>query len=310
MTDLINMTKAQINALLSSPLSASAVKRASHADLVAMFDAMSASDALDADLRDTHDDDTPPSLDQVLDDSEQLTPTLQTVLNGLTDLEKAVLVAHLDAGMACNGAETLDAMRADNMTWSDVAETSKRTGLTKKQVSGVLASLSGKGLVVTDCDPVNGEGAVQQVLDDFGIVVAFELLADGVEATVKQAAPKQKTAPKPAPTPKKARALDDRVITQPAQDQKHVKAVTQGSKRHLLIQALEKGATISELMAATGWNKDTTTSALRWDLAQCGLGVERKGGKYFLLLPKGFTRPPILEKGQAKGEVLLAACKG
>ena len=305
MTDLINMTKAQINALLSSPLSASAVKRASHADLVAMFDAMSASDALDADLRDTHDDDTPPSLDQVLDDSEQLTPTLQTVLNGLTDLEKAVLVAHLDAGMACNGAETLDAMRADNMTWSDVAETSKRTGLTKKQVNGVLASLSGKGLVVTDCDPVNGEGAVQQVLDDFGIVVAFELLADGVEATVKQ-----KTAPKPAPTPKKARALDDRVITQPAQDQKHVKAVTQGSKRHLLIQALEKGATISELMAATGWNKDTTTSALRWDLAQCGLGVERKGGKYFLLLPKGFTRPPILEKGQAKGEVLLAACKG
>ena len=305
MTDLINMTKAQINALLAAPLSASALKKTAHADLVAMFDAMPASDALDADLRDARADDTPPSPDQVLDDSEQLTPTLGTVLKNLTDFEKAVLVAHLDAGMACNGAETLDAMRADNMTWSDVAETSKRTGLTKKQVNGVLASLSGKGLVVTDCDPVNGEGAVQQVLDDFGIVVAFELLADGVEATVKQ-----KTAPKPAPTPKKARALDDRVITQPALDQKHVKAVTQGSKRHLLIQALEKGATISELMAATGWNKDTTTSALRWDLAQCGLGVERKGGKYFLLLPKGFTRPPILEKGQAKGEVLLAACKG
>ena len=305
MTDLINMTKAQINALLAAPLSASALKKTAHADLVAMFDAMPASDALDADLRDARADDTPPSPDQVLDDSEQLTPTLGTVLKNLTDFEKAVLVAHLDAGMACNGAETLDAMRADNMTWSDVAETSKRTGLTKKQVNGVLASLSGKGLVVTDCDPVNGEGAVQQVLDDFGIVVAFELLADGVEATVKQ-----KTAPKPAPTPKKARALDDRVITQPAQDQKHVKAVTQGSKRHLLIQALEKGATISELMAATGWNKDTTTSALRWDLAQAGLGCERKGGKYFLLLPKGFTKPAIVEKGQAKGEVLLAACKG
>jgi len=281
------------------------LKKTAHADLVAMFDAMPASDALDADLRDARADDTPPSPDQVLDDSEQLTPTLGTVLKNLTDFEKAVLVAHLDAGMACNGAETLDAMRADNMTWSDVAETSKRTGLTKKQVNGVLASLSGKGLVVTDCDPVNGEGAVQQVLDDFGIVVAFELLADGVEATVKQ-----KTAPKPAPTPKKARALDDRVITQPALDQKHVKAVTQGSKRHLLIQALEKGATISELMAATGWNKDTTTSALRWDLAQAGLGCERKGGKYFLLLPKGFTKPAIVEKGQAKGEVLLAACKG
>lgn len=313
MTDLINMTKAQVNALLASPLTASQLKKTSHADLVAMFDAMSAPDALDADLRDARADDTPPTPDQVLDDSEQLTPTLQTVLDGLTDFEKAVLVAHLEAGIACNGAETLDAMRADNMTWSDVAETSKRTGLTKKQVNGVLASLSGKGLLVTDCDPVNGEGAVQQVLDDFGIIVAFELLADGVEATVKQAAPKQKAAPAPAPAqpkPRAARVLDDRVITQPAQDQKHVKAVTQGSKRHLLIEALAKGATIDDLMTATGWNKDTVTSALRWDLSQAGLGCERKGGKYFLLLPKGFTRPAIVEKGQAKGEVLLAACKG
>lgn len=309
MTDLINMTKAQINTLLASPLSASALKKTSHADLVAMFDAMPASDALDADLRDARIDDTPPTPDQVLDDSEQLTPTLQTVLDGLTDLEKAVLVAHLEAGIACNGAETLDAMRADNMTWSDVAETSKRTGLTKKQVNGVLASLSGKGLVVTDCDPVNGEGAVQQVLDDFGIIVAFELLADGVEATVKQPAPKQKAAPAPSPSPKKARVLEDRVITQPATDARHVKAVTQGSKRHLLIEALAKGATIDDLMTATGWNKDTVTSALRWDLSQAGLGCERRGGKYFLILPEGFTRPAIVEKGQAKGEVLLAACK-
>lgn len=126
-----------------------------------------------------------------------------------------------------------------------------------------------------------------------------------------EAAPKQKAAPAPAqPKPRAARVLDDRVITQSATDARHVKAVTQGSKRHLLIEALAKGATIDDLMTATGWNKDTVTSALRWDLAQCGLGVERKGGKYFLLLPKGFTRPAIVEKGQAKGEVLLAACKG
>ena len=64
----------------------------------------------------------------VTDNSSLLTPTLQEVIDGLTALEEAVLVAHLDAGMECNGAETLDAMRADNMTWSDVAETSKRTG--------------------------------------------------------------------------------------------------------------------------------------------------------------------------------------
>jgi len=130
------------------------------------------------------------------------------------------------------------------------------------------------------------------------------LLADGVEAKAKQTAPKQKAAPKPAPAPKKARVLDDRIITQPAHDQKHVKAVTQGSKRHLLIQALEKGATIDDLMAATGWGKDTVTAALRWDCAQVGMGVERKGGKYYLMLPKGFTKPAIVEKGQARVDAL------
>ncbi len=85
------------------------------------------------------------------------------------------------------------------MTWSDVAETSKRTGLTKKQVNGVLTSLSGKGLVVTDCDPVNGEGPVQQVLSDWGISAAFELLADGKEA---KAAAKPPTKIKVAPEAK------------------------------------------------------------------------------------------------------------
>ncbi len=109
------------------------------------------------------------------------------------------------------------------------------------------------------------------------------------------------------PKPRAARVLDDRVITQPAQDQKHVKAVTQGSKRHLLIQALEKGATVEELMVATGWGKETVTSALRWDLVQVGCGCERKGGRYFLILPKGFAKPAIVEKGQARVDALGAA---
>jgi len=113
--------------------------------------------------------------------------------------------------------------------------------------------------------------------------------------------PVQPVQPKPAP---KVRVLDDRIITQPATDAKRVKAVTQGSKRHLLIQALEKGATVEELMLATGWGKDTVTSALRWDVAQAGLGCERKGGKYHLMLPTGFTKPAIVEKGQARVDAL------
>ncbi|PIV78574.1 MAG: hypothetical protein COW54_08635 [Rhodobacteraceae bacterium CG17_big_fil_post_rev_8_21_14_2_50_63_15] len=61
MTDLNALTKSAINALLATPLTASQLKKKSHADLVAMFDAMSATDALDADLRDARTNDpTPP----------------------------------------------------------------------------------------------------------------------------------------------------------------------------------------------------------------------------------------------------------
>ena len=161
-TDLTILAKTELNAMLTAPLNASALKKIGKPDLIRMILAQDAAPA--------------PTTDA------PAAPTLQAVLDGLTAFEKAVLVAHLDAGMECNGAETHDAMQADNMTWSDVAETSKRTGLTKKQVNGVLTSLSGKGLVITDCDPVNGEGPVQQVLSDWGISAAFELIADGIEA--------------------------------------------------------------------------------------------------------------------------------
>lgn len=276
MQDFIDMTKAELAALVGG-MTPSQIKKASHADLVQMA-------------------------------GEKARPTLQEVLDGLTHLEKAVLVAHLDAGMECNGAETLDAMRADNMTWSDVAETAKRTGLTKKQVNGVLASLSPKSLVVTDCEPPNGEGAVQQVLADFGIVVAFELLADGIEAKAT-VHPKKPSNVVKMPKPKGARGLDDRIIIEPATDLKHVKATNEGTKRHLLVQALQRGATIEHLCEILGWKRDVVSSALRWDLKQMGLGCERKSGKYHLIFTEGVNSIPLRAKDQTRAEALVAACK-
>ena len=221
------MSKNELNARLSQPLTASALKKTSLAKLQAMVDAQ-----------------------PIVDNSSFLTPTLQEVLDGLTVLEKAILVAHLDAGIECNGAETLDAMRADNMTWSDVAETSKRTGLTKKQVNGVLSSLSTKGLLVTDCDPVNGEGAVQQVLDDFGIVVAFELLAAGVVAQVK------------TPT---TRGVEDRVLVHPTTDLDTIRPIRAGTKRHLMAVALARGTTLEQLAEITGWSRSVVSAAIYTD---------------------------------------------
>lgn len=306
-TDLTILAKTELNAMLTTPLNASALKKTSKPDLIRMILAQDAAKAPTANQMQRDE-----SNHFGIDPDAPAAPTLQAVLDCLTAFEKAVLVAHLDAGMACNGAETHDAMQADNMTWSDVAETSKRTGLTKKQVNGVLTSLSSKGLVVTDCDPVNGEGPVQQVLSDWGISAAFELLADGIEA---KAAPKPTKADKPAPAPKaapaprKARVVEDRIIVAPANDMKMVRPTGEGSKRHLLAQALLKGATIEELMTVTGWNRSTAQSALRWDVPQMGLGVERKGEKYFLILPAGVRAIPVRAKDMTRADALVAACR-
>lgn len=176
MTDLNTRTKAELNALLATPLTASQLKKKSHADLVAMFDAMSATDALDADLRDARTDDpTPP-------------------------------------------------------------------------------------------------------------------------------APK---GPRKARTP---RVLDDRVLIAPgkAEDVRPTKA---GSKRHLMAEALAKGATIEEMVELLGWNKDTVSSALRTDMGALGLGVERKAGRYHLLLPAGVKRIPAHDADTNRAAALVAACK-
>jgi len=117
--------------------------------------------------------------------------------------------------------------------------------------------------------------------------------------------------PKPAkvkPAPK-ARVTEDRVIVAPATDLKMVRPTGEGSKRHLLAQALLQGATVEELMAVTGWNKSTATSALRWDVPQMGLGVERKADKYFLILPAGVKAIPVKAKDQTRADALVAACK-
>ncbi|MCA8870200.1 MAG: hypothetical protein KDA67_16230 [Rhodobacteraceae bacterium] len=118
-----DMTKAQLNELLPENLrckNASQLKKASKASLIEQLERRDATQA----------------------EAEALAPapTMADEITGMTDLQKRVVVALLDAGMDINGAETVDGMRSDNMCLADVAELAKRTGLTMKQVKGVLAS--------------------------------------------------------------------------------------------------------------------------------------------------------------------------
>lgn len=109
------------------------------------------------------------------------------------------------------------------------------------------------------------------------------------------------------PKARKPRVLADRVMIEPGKPE-DVKATKAGSKRHLMAEALAKGATIEELMATLGWNKDTVSSALRTDMGALGLGVERKAGKYYLLLPKGVKSIPAHDAETNRAAALVAAC--
>lgn len=173
----------------------------------------------------------------------------------------------------------------------------------------MISSLSSKGLLDANCEKPNGAEGVDQVLTDWGVVVAFELLAEGIIANqVPTPAPKADTAKADKPA-RKARVLEDRVIQKPATDLAKVRPMTDGSKRHLLAQALLRGATLEHLTEVTGWSRSTVTSALRWDMGQVGLGVERKGDKYFLIMPEGLKRLPVREATISRADALVAACK-
>jgi hypothetical protein len=111
-------------------------------------------------------------------------------------MEQKVLIAALEEGIDCNGCETVEAMLADNMTWTTADSLATRTGLKIKSVKGVIASLSKKGMVAADQEAPNGEGAPQQVLTDAGIRAAFELMAEAAEAEAS-AAEGRATAMKP-----------------------------------------------------------------------------------------------------------------
>jgi hypothetical protein len=108
-----------------------------------------------------------------------------------------------------------------------------------------------------------------------------------------------KPAPKPEKPARAPRALDDRVLVEPGHAE-DVKPTKEGSKRALLVAALARGTTVEHLMDLLGWNRPTVTSAIYSDVKAIGLGVERREGKYILLLPEGVKSLPLREAAKRR----------
>ncbi|PIE13509.1 MAG: hypothetical protein CSA68_11675 [Rhodobacterales bacterium] len=111
------------------------------------------------------------------------------------------------------------------------------------------------------------------------------------------------------PAAKNARVLKPHVYCEPVPKAESITSLTEGSKKHKLAAALLKGATMEQLMEAVGWNRSTVQSAFSYDMKNSGFGVERrKDQKYYLLMPKGLKRLPVMQKGQSRADARVAAC--
>jgi hypothetical protein len=110
------------------------------------------------------------------------------------------------------------------------------------------------------------------------------------------------------PKERKPRSLDDRVILAPGKAE-DVRPTKEGSKRALLVQALQRGTTLEHLQELLGWNRDTVSSAIRTDVGAIGLGVERRSGKYFLIMPDGLNCLPVREAKSSRSDAPLSDCK-
>lgn len=228
-----------------------------------------------------------------------------------TAKETEVLLAYLNAGIDCNGCDTVDAMLADNMTWGDVASIAEATGMPQKTVRGVIASLDKKGLLVITDEGVNGEGPVQQVLSDAGVRYGFELLAQQadapapapftasdaeVESKVEEAAKLPGDA-----TPKQVKAVrvpkSDKAKLFTRAASKKAQPVKAGTRRAQLLTALLDGATRDDIAAmcvkadGSAWSKTAIRAAHTTFWVNLGYGIEeREDGKFVAILPKGMKR--------------------
>jgi hypothetical protein len=102
------------------------------------------------------------------------------------------------------------------------------------------------------------------------------------------------------PTKAKPRGVEDRVLVHPTTDLDTIRPIRAGTKRHLMAVALARGTTLEHLAEITGWSRSVVSAAIYTDFKAAGLGIERKAGKLFLILPEGVKRLPVREAASVK----------
>lgn len=94
----------------------------------------------------------------------------------LTDKEKQMLAAFIEEGVECNGAETIEELKNDNMTCMSASDLKSVLGWSKQSIGGVMGSLSEKGLIADSGDSSRGAKDTDWYATDKGIDIGWEFL--------------------------------------------------------------------------------------------------------------------------------------
>lgn len=79
----------------------------------------------------------------------------------------------------------------------------------------------------------------------------------------------------------------DRVLVAPARHKDYVKMPEDGTVAAYLLEAINLGITIDQLIAETGWSKSTIIVNLYKVAKKSGVGINRRRETLHLVLPKG-----------------------
>jgi hypothetical protein len=116
---------------------------------------------------------------------------------------------------------------------------------------------------------------------------ATQVTADAIAALKKEV----NRASYVAPTPRTEKPKGERRGSKFVTPQQSVKAVGFGTKCHIVMCHMMKGATVDQLMSATNWPRSYIGKEIS-TITKKGYGVRNEGGIYHLILPEGVTEIP------------------
>lgn len=82
----------------------------------------------------------------------------------------------------------------------------------------------------------------------------------------------------------------DRILVKPAEHHSQIKLPDEGTVAAYLIDALNRGCDVGQLVSETGWSKSTVVVNLYKVAKKCGVGIRRRADTLHIVMPTGASR--------------------